>query len=145
MDLFEANQKGSPLGTTRASWISPGGFQAYEHFLALPAAASFHRALGRDRIAARIAELNLAVREGLRKIPGVTLHTPLDPALAAGISCFELAGLPVGEVVGRLAAQKIRATTSPYAVSYARLSAGIMNTPEEIDKALGAVRDLTRS
>jgi selenocysteine lyase/cysteine desulfurase len=144
MDLIEASQAGRPPGATRASWISPGGFQAYEHFLALPVAAGFQKTIGRDRIAARVAELNLAVREGLRKIPGVTVHTPLDPALAAGITCFEVAGLRVGEVVGRLAARKIRATTSPYAISYARLSAGIMNTPEEIDQALAAVRQLAR-
>ena len=31
-------------------------------------------------------------------------------------------------------------TTSPYAVSYARLSAGLMNTPEEVDRAVAEVR-----
>jgi isopenicillin-N epimerase len=129
-------------GPTEASWVSPGGFLAYEHFFALPAAIEFHRAIGRDRIAPRVAELNGALRDGLAKIPGVTLHTPRDPALAAGINCFEVAGLEPAAVVARLVARKIRATASPYRVSYARLAAGIMNQPEEIDTALAAVRAL---
>jgi selenocysteine lyase/cysteine desulfurase len=144
VDLFEAAVNGLAPGPTRAPWMSPGGFLAYEHFLALPAAAELHRAIGRDRIAARIAELNGQIRAGLSKIAGVTLHTPLDPALAAGINCFEVAGMSVGQTVTRLKAKKIRATTSPYAVSYARFAAGIMNEPGEIDRGVAAVRELAR-
>jgi selenocysteine lyase/cysteine desulfurase len=128
---------------TQAAFVSPGGFQAFEHMLALPAAVQLHRTLGRDRIAARIAELNAAFREGAAKIPGVTLHTPRDPALSAGISCFEVRGLTPGQVVGRLAEKKIRTTTSPYKVTYARVSAGIMNKPEEIDLVLREIRALS--
>ena len=129
-------------GATEASWVSPGGFLAYEHFFALPAATEFHRAIGRDRIAARVAELNGALRDGLARLPRVTLHTPRDPALAAGINCFEVAGLEPAAVVARLGERKIRATVSPYRVSYARLAAGIMNLPGEIETALAAVRSL---
>ncbi|HYU27641.1 MAG TPA: hypothetical protein VEK83_01300 [Gemmatimonadales bacterium] len=71
-------------------------------------AASLFRTIGRDRIAARIAELNAAFRDGAARIPGVTLHTPRDPNLSAGISCFEVRGMAVAEVVARLAAKKIR-------------------------------------
>jgi selenocysteine lyase/cysteine desulfurase len=42
--------------------------------------------------------------------------------------------------VANLLGRKIIASTSPYAVSYARLSAGLMNTPEEVDRAISAVR-----
>ncbi len=46
--------------------------------------------------------------------------------------------------IGReLLARKIIASTSPYAVSYARLSAGLMNSPEEVDQAVAAVRAAT--
>lgn len=131
-----------PLPPTRASFVSPGGFIAYEHQFAVPEAVDFHRALGRDRVAGRIRELNGRIRETLAEMPGVTLHTPLDPRLAAGICCFEVAGLPVSAVVERLAARRIHATAAPYAVSYARLAAGVMNTPEEVDTALAAVREL---
>src|SRR5436190_841513 len=130
------------LPPTQAAFVSPGGFTAYEHVLAVPAAVELHRTIGRDRIAARIAELNAAFREGAARIPGVTLHTPRDPALSAGISCFEVRGLTPGQVVARLAQKQIRTTTSPYKVSYARVSAGIMNKPEEIELVLREIRTL---
>lgn len=134
-----------PLPPTRANFVAPGGFVAYEHQFAVADAVAFHESLGRARVAARLAELNGKVRRGLAAIPGVTVHTPLDPALAAGITCFEVAGLAPEAVVARLAERRIHATTSPYAVSYARLAAGIMNRPEEIDAALAAVAALARA
>jgi selenocysteine lyase/cysteine desulfurase len=75
-------------------------------------------------------------------MPGVTLHTPLNPRLSGGISCFEVRGLTPDQVVKRLADKKIRATTSPYKVTYARVSAGIMNLPEEIELVLREIRAL---
>ena len=139
---FAAWANRADLPPTQASFVSPGGFLAYEHLLAIPAAVELHRTIGRDRIAARIAELNAAFREGAARLAGVTLHTPRDPALSGGISCFEVRGLAPGQVVGRLAEKKIRTTTSPYKVSYARVSAGIMNKPEEIDLVLREIRAL---
>lgn len=127
---------------TQAAFVSPGGFLAYEHLLAVPAAVELHRTIGRDQIAARIAELNAAFREGAARIPGVTLHTPRDPALSAGLSCFEVRGLTPAQVVGRLAERKIRTTTSPYKVSYARVCGGVMNLPEEIELVLREIRAL---
>jgi selenocysteine lyase/cysteine desulfurase len=130
------------LPPTQAAFVSPGGFVAYEHVLAIPAAVELHRTIGRPAIAARIAELNGAFRDGAAAIPGVTLHTPRDPALSGGISCFEVRGLTPGQVVGRLAEKKIRTTTSPYRVSYARVCGGIINKPEEIDLVLREIRTL---
>lgn len=131
-----------PLPPTKAAFVSPGGFVAYEHVLAIPAAVALHRTIGRDNIAARIAELNSQFREGAAKIPGVTLHTPRDSAVAAGINCFEVAGLKPEQVVARLNEKRFRTTTSPYKVSYARVSAGVMNTPKEIEAVTRAIREL---
>jgi len=139
---FAAYVDRKDLPPTQAAFVSPGGFMAFEHLLAVPAAVELHRTIGRDRIAARIAELNAAFRDGAARIPGVTLHTPRDPNLSAGISCFEVRGMAVGEVVARLAAKKIRTTTSPYKVSYARVAAGIMNRPDEVELVLREIRAL---
>ena len=43
-----------------------------------------------------------AFRDGAAKISGVTLHTPLDPEVSGGISCYEVRGLKPDEVVERL-------------------------------------------
>ena len=139
-DVWKA--RGS-LPPTTAAFVSPGGFLAYEHVLAIPAAVQLHRTIGRGNIAARIAELNGAFREAAVKIPRLTLHTPRDPALSGGLSCFEMAGLTADQVTERLTARRIRTTSSPYRVSYARVSAGVMNMPEDIETALRALRELS--
>jgi selenocysteine lyase/cysteine desulfurase len=143
MEAWDAWMERKPLTPIKAAYISPGGFLAFEHLLAVPAAVELHRSIGRDRIAARVRELNTAFREGAAKLPGVTLHTPRDPDLSAGISCYEVAGVQADEVVRRLQARRIRTTTSPYKVFYARVSAGVMNLPEDIDTVLREIRALS--
>jgi len=132
----------TPLPPTRASFVSPGGFLAYEHLFAVPDAIAFHEAIGRERIADRVHELNGAFRRELARMPGVTLHTPVARELSAGICCFEVAGLATREVVTRLAARGIHATESPYEPTLARVAAGIMNTPAEVETTLAAIRGL---
>jgi isopenicillin-N epimerase len=141
-DLWISWTDRQPLPPTRASFVAPGGFVAYEHQFAVVDAVAFHRSIGRARIAARIHELNAQFRQGLAKVAGVRLHTPLEGKLAAGIVCFEVDGLTPHEVVERLRAKKILATTSPYKVSYARVAAGIMTRPTEVETALAAIRSL---
>jgi len=132
----------TPLPPTRAAYVSPGGFLAYEHVFAVPDAIAFHEAIGRERIADRVHELNGIFRRELAKMPGVRLHTPLARELSAGICCFEVDGLTTPEVVARLAERRIHATEAPYEPSFARVAAGIMNTPEEIETTLAAIHGL---
>ena len=143
LELYQAwTEDRLPRGPNNANRVSPGGFLAYEHQWAMGAAFRMHQQIGRARIAARIRELNGRCKAGLAEIRGVKLHTPRDPALSAGICCFEVKGLSPDAVVKELLARRIVASTSPYRVSYARLSAGIFNTPEEVDRAVAAVRSL---
>ena len=140
-ETYEAWIENRPVRTpNNARRMTPGGFQAYEHQWAMVAAFKMHQEIGRARIAARVAELNGRIKEGLAAMRGVRLHTPRDPALSAGICCFEVAGHKPEEVVKGLLARKVVASTSPYANVYARLSAGIFNTPAEVDQALAALR-----
>jgi selenocysteine lyase/cysteine desulfurase len=130
------------LPPTRAAFVSPGGFQAFEYLLAVPSAFALHRQLGRSRIARRIAELNDAFRQGAAALPNLTLHTPMDPEVSGGISCFEVPGHTAEAVTRHLARRKIRTNPSPYRVSYARVSAGLMNSVEDIDRVLRELRAL---
>ena len=111
--------------------------------LAIKAAVDLHKTIGRDNIAARVASLNAQFREGAAKIPGLTLHTPRDPDLSGGLSCFEVAGLDAEQVTQRLTAKRFRTSASPYKPPLARVCAGIMNFPEEIDAVLEALRGLS--
>lgn len=141
-ELFIAwAQEKPPASPARAGWFTPGGFQAFEHYWAVSAAFEFHRTLGPQRITQRIHELNEQAREGLAKMPHVTLYTPRSRELSAGMVCFDVKGMTQKQVVQRLFEKHdIIASTTPYAVSYARAAFGIQNTPEEVDKTLAAIR-----
>jgi len=135
---------GQPLDPhTRAAWISPGGFCAFEHCWAVEAAFKLHDELGRAHVTRRVAELNGRFRAELAGMKSITLHTPLDPKLAAGIVCFEVKGLTTDETVARLKAKRIVASATPYAVKYARVAAGIKKTPAEVDQTLREIRALS--
>jgi isopenicillin-N epimerase len=124
-DVFEAwEQERDPQTPARAAWFSPGGFQAYEHYWALPEAIRFHQNIGPARITARIHELNGQMKEGLARMPQVQLYTPRDENLAAGIVCFDVKGVKPEEVVKRLLAQRIacRSKQPAYTVSAVRAS-----------------------
>jgi selenocysteine lyase/cysteine desulfurase len=56
--------------------------------------------------------------------------------------CFDVKGTKPEEEVERLLAQRIVASTTPYRVSYARVACSIVNTPQEVEKVLRAIREL---
>ncbi|MGW5852211.1 aminotransferase class V-fold PLP-dependent enzyme [Streptomyces sp. NPDC055254] len=123
-----------------AAPLSPGGFLAFEHAFALPVAVALHEQLGRARVAARITQLSTQVKQGLSRIPGVTVHTPADAKLSAGITCFSVAGHTHQQVVDHAATHRVRLSTS----TYTRIGTAVINTPAEIDTALNRLADLTR-
>jgi len=120
--------------------VSPGGFQVYEHRWALAEAFRFHQKIGKPRVTARIHELATRCKQGLAAIPKVKVKTPMSPELSAGITCFEIEGMEPKQAVERLLEKKIVASDSPYLTSYVRLTPGILNTPEEVDQAVAAVK-----
>ena len=142
-DIFEAwEQEHDPHPPARAAWFSPGGFQAFEHFWALPEAIRFHQNIGPARITARIHELNGQMKDELARMPNVQLYTPRDENLSAGIVCFDVKGMKPEDVVRRLLGQRIVASTTPYRVTYARVACSIANTRGEVETVLPAIRDL---
>ena len=132
----------SAIGGPQA--LTPGGFHSFEHRWALPSAFKMHQQMGKARVRARIHELARQTKEGLAKMPKVNLYTPMSDDLSAALVCFDIEGMKQEEVVTRLSAKKIIASTTPYNVSYARLTPGLLNTPEEVDKTLAEIRELAK-
>ncbi len=144
METFSAWLTGTEVkAPMQAEWMTQGGFHAFEYEWALPSAFTFHKQIGRARIAARIHGLNDQMKEGLAKIPNVKLYTPRGNKLSAGLICFDVEGMKSEEVVKRLLEKRIVASTAPYKDSYARLAPSLLNTPEEIETTLRHVRALT--
>ncbi|WP_062051583.1 aminotransferase class V-fold PLP-dependent enzyme [Bacillus sp. JCM 19034] len=124
--------------------MTPGGFHAHEHRWALPVAFDFVDSIGKKHIYNRVHDLNKQCKEGLADIPNVSLHTPMDTHLSAGITSFEINGLKSKDVVNKLLKKKIIATVAPYYSEYTRLTPGIINTPEEVDIVLDVIRSIAK-
>ena len=122
--------------------FSPGGFHAFDHRWALNEAFDFHMKIGKDNVERRTHFLSSMLKEGLREINHVTLHTPVSAELSSGINCFEIDGMTPAEVVARLYERNIVGSTSPYRTSYARLTPCIINTEEEVEACIRAVEEI---
>jgi selenocysteine lyase/cysteine desulfurase len=145
-ELSAAWKQGKPpVGPTHAAWVTPGGFKAFEHLWALPAAFAFHHQLGRARVAERIHQLNTQCKDGLAAMKHIRLHTPRNSRLSAGLACFEVDSMTPDAAVARLLQRRIIASASPYATSYVRLAPSLVTSPADVDTALAAVRSLSSS
>jgi selenocysteine lyase/cysteine desulfurase len=126
----------------RSALFEPGGFHTFEHRWALAEAFQFHLGLGRRQVADRTTALATRLKDGLAAIPGVTLVTPRDPGLSAGIVCLEVAGRDPGELLDALRGQGILASVTPYARPYLRLGPSIVTSEADVDAVVAAVRGL---
>jgi selenocysteine lyase/cysteine desulfurase len=120
--------------------MTPGGYHAFDHTWALGSAFDMHLGLGKTRIANRIHELNRQMKEGLRAMTHVRLHTPMDDELSAGIVCFDIEGMPADKVVAALAQKGIIASRTPYRRQHARLCPGLLTPGGDVERTLAAVR-----
>lgn len=139
-DLWMENKSSKDL--PQSVHMTPGGFHSFEHRWALDEAFQFHQAIGQSRVTQRIHELNQQLKQGLAAMPHVTLHTPMSQDLSAGIVCFEVMCLTPRQVVEKLRQRDIVGSVTPYATKYARLAPSLINSPAEIEKTLGEIRNL---
>lgn len=142
---FSNNSYGAWLGLFPENKISfsdlhtPGGFHSFEHRWALTEAFNFHLKTGKDKIEARTHQLSTLIKEGLKEMKHVQLITPVSSRLSAGINCFEVDGMKPEEVAAKLKEKNIIGNTSPYRISYARLTPCLINTEDEIKTCLGVI------
>jgi len=122
--------------------MTPGGYHAFDHTWALGSAFDLHASLGKDRIAARVHALCRQLKEGLRDMRQVRVHTPMADALSSGIVCFEIDGMAPDKVVAGLADRGVIASRTPYRKPYARLCPGLLTPGRDVEKTLDAVRAL---
>lgn len=124
-----------------AGRLTPGGYHSFEHRWALAEGFAFQQGIGRAAVVERTVEQATRLKEGLAG-SGVTVVTPLDPEVSAGIVCLDVPGKPPGNGVLELREQGVVASVTPYATSYLRLGPSIVTSPEEVDAAVEAVSGL---
>ena len=131
-----------PKDLPNSIYMTPGGFHSFEYRWALDEAFTFHRAIGKSRVTQRIYELNQQMKQGLAKMPHVTLHTPMSQDLSSGIVCFEVEGMTPRQVTERLRQKKIIGSVTPYATQYARVAPSLLTSSADIEQALQEILTL---
>jgi selenocysteine lyase/cysteine desulfurase len=136
----------APPETPYGPLMTPGGFHSFEHRWALAEAIDFHAELGgRSQVARETRKLASRLKRGLAAIRGVTVRTPADESLSAGLVCVDVAGADAFEVVERLRQEhRVIASVTPYSTRYLRFGPSVANTTDDIDAAIDAVAALAR-
>ncbi|MBX7540936.1 aminotransferase class V-fold PLP-dependent enzyme [Qipengyuania sphaerica] len=127
-----------------ATWHSPGGFHAFEHTWAVEDAFRWSSAIGRKRIAERIATLATMAKDGMSKLPKVTFATPMSQDLSAGIIAFDVAGYDPYDAVDKLHERGIIASVVPsfYNPLYVRVAPSLMNDEADVERTVRAIAAL---
>jgi hypothetical protein len=63
--------------------------------------------------------------------------------VSAGIVCFDVAGMPAGQAVERLAREhRVAASVTPYAEEHVRMGTGLAIAESDVNAAIDAIRKL---
>jgi len=104
--------------------------------IGLKAAVDFHRALGPDRVYARIHRLATRVRDRLREYPQIRLTNAGSDAFYAGMVSFEPVKGDLKRVMAELAARNVRVAGGPDRV---RVATHVFTQPTELNTFFDAV------
>jgi isopenicillin-N epimerase len=131
----------------RAAKLDPSGQRSDAMVLALDEALNFNNRIGKTRIERRIKALAARLKRELGKIPGVKIHTPVDPYLSGGLTAFSMAGVEPARLVEYLRQRYnlvIRTVGNREAGTYGvRVSTPIFVSTREVDMVVEGVRTLT--
>ncbi|SNT00151.1 Selenocysteine lyase/Cysteine desulfurase [Ekhidna lutea] len=105
------------------------------------AAVDFFNTVGEDRWIGRIKELGDYLRDGLKDMDHVTIHSSIHPEMCAGITTYSVKGL-TGPQLQKTMWEKEKLQPRSVGKEILRHSVHIYNSKEEIDKALKVVSDL---
>ena len=148
IDTFMLKAPGSTAISDRID-IGTANFAAQ---MAIPAAISFHNKIGTAAKEARLRYLrNLWVAEA-RKMKGITVLTPDDARMVAGLTSFRLDGA-VSTAANDAVAKELKdkfgiltvRRTGPDAGDCIRVTPSVYNSPDDSMKLVNALRTITSS
>lgn len=146
IDTFMGRNPGSERVGDR---IDTGTLNFAAH-MAIPAAIRFHQQIGTKLKEARLRYLRDIWVESARKLEGLTVLTPDDPSMVAGLTSFRLNGITTTEgnnaVMRRLAEEFGVLTTrrtGPAAGDCIRVTPSFYNSVEDVEKLAAALRKIT--
>ncbi|MEN5304644.1 pyoverdine-tailoring periplasmic protein PvdN [Pseudomonas sp. TWI628] len=125
--------KGENFGTL----MTPGGYHAFDHRLALGKAFELHLQLGKADVQARVHQLNDYLKQRLAEHPKVRLVTPRSSQLSAGFTFFRVEGRDCDAVARHLMANKVISDAVDRDVGpVVRLAPSLLNDEAEIDRVM---------
>jgi len=131
-----------------AGKFDPAGQRLEAMVYALGEAVDFQNRIGRDRVERRIKALASRLKQGLAKIPGVKVNTPMDPYLSAGLTAFSLEGVDGAAIVDYVREKDnlvVRTIGNREAgTAGVRVSTPIFISTKEVDLLLEGVDHLAR-
>lgn len=126
------------------------GTSNFAAHMAIPAAIDFHDQIGTPNKEARLRYLRSLWVHEARKMNGLTVLTPDNPKMVAGLTSFRLDGVTSTEannaLMKRLANQYGILTvrrTGPDAGDCIRVTPSFYNSPSDMQKLVMALRDIT--
>jgi len=134
-DLAAKGERFDRKGTNNDSLLA--GFRA---------AVDFHDVIGHERIWGRCKELSERLYAGLSRIQGVDLKSPTGETLRAPMISFTVAGWTSDDFIRALGERgpvRVR-HVAEYDYHWVRMSTHVYNTPQEVDRVIGIVDELTR-
>lgn len=105
------------------------------------AAVDFFNSVGKERWLGRINELGAYLRDGLKDMPHVSISSPTNEDMAAGITTYAVKGL-TGPELQKTMWERERLQPRSVGNELLRHSVHIYNSKEEIDRALGVIKNL---
>jgi isopenicillin-N epimerase len=125
----------------------PQGQRADAMVYALGEALDFANRIGKDRIERRIKALAAYFKQGLAKIPGVTINTPADPYLSGGLTAFSVDGVDSQKIVDYVFEKYklvVRTTSGAGGKTAVRVSTPIYVSTREVDMLLEGIATLVK-
>ena len=137
VDAKGAGGKGAPPGNR----YERSGQMNIPAAAGIAAAVDFQNAIGKDNIHQRSLQLTGQLRDGLKRIAGVTQVTSSDPRLSAALTVFAIRGVAPQDALKRLAeSERVQVRSiKDGGVDAIRASTHFYNTPQEIDRLLSGV------
>ena len=107
-------------------------------------AVEFQTLIGKKNIEARVKQLAVRVKNGIKDIPGGRLYTPTTPELSGGLTTFSIREVPKATVTKVLMDKYgIFVPASGFNDFSCRVSTHIYTLPSDVERFLTGLRDIS--
>jgi len=123
------------------------GTRSFASEMAIGTAVDFQLALGTARKQARVQYLKNYWAERVRTLPGVRLHTSLNPAYACGVAMFSIDGMKPADIDSALMNDhKIHTVAIEWEkIKGIRVTPNVYTTPKDLDRLVAAVTHIAKT